>query len=111
MLESPDRARAARTALAALFLALCLPGPARGQQSYTLEELLRIGLRDSTGRVSPPSRERQLELRLTERGVDGERLLEPLLRLGELPAVHQLHALEVACDSGNVSSLREIEHG
>jgi cobalt-zinc-cadmium efflux system outer membrane protein len=43
MLESPDRARAARTALAALFLALCLPVAAGAQESYTLEELLRIG--------------------------------------------------------------------
>jgi len=43
MLESPDGARDARNSVAALLLALCLPGVASGQQAYTLEELLRIG--------------------------------------------------------------------
>ncbi len=43
MRESPDGARHARNTVAALLLALCLPGAAGAQQSYTLEELLRIG--------------------------------------------------------------------
>ena len=43
MQESPDGARDARNFVATLLLALCLPGVAGAQQSYTLEELLRIG--------------------------------------------------------------------
>jgi len=47
MQESPDWARDARNFVATLLLALCLPGVAGAQQSYTLEDLLRIGREQS----------------------------------------------------------------